>query len=146
MSVHQKLSFLTLFLTCSAAAFCAKLVSFPRNGSEPHSESFFLFFVARKGILSCVLSRGMVRNRIPRVCFYFGSTKWNSKLCSLPQKGSEQNYGSLFLFLFHGTEFRVVLSSAEGFGTEFQEFSVPRNNRNSVGNNHLSRLFRLPRN
>ncbi len=48
--------------------------------------------------------------------------------------------------LFHGTEFRVVFSSAEGFGTEFREVSVPRNSRNSVGNNHLFRLFRLPRN
>jgi hypothetical protein len=107
---------------------------------------------------------------------------------------------SLLLFLFHGTEFRVVVSSAEGFGREFREFasifvsrtefgvvfsfpegfgrefrefasifvprngipssflfhgrvrngiprvSVPRNSRNSVGNNHLFRLFRLPRN
>ena len=58
----------------------------------------------------------------PRVCFYFGSTERNSELCSLPQKGSEQNYGSLLLFLFQGTEFRVVFSSAEGFGTEFRDF------------------------
>ncbi len=29
---------------------------------------------------------------------------------------------------------------------EFRELSIPRNNRNSVGNNHLFRLFRLPRN
>jgi hypothetical protein len=28
--------------------------------------------------------------------------------------------------LFHRTEFRVVFSSAEGFGTEFRELSVPR--------------------
>ncbi len=75
--------------------------------------------------------------------------------------------------LLHGKEFRVKFSSAEGFGTEFREFasilvprngtpscvlfrgrvrngiprfSVPRKNRNSVGNNHLFRLFRLPRN
>jgi len=67
----------------------------------------------------------------------------------------------------------LFFSSAEWFGTEFREFasilvprngipsyflfrgrvrngiprfSVPRNNRNSVGNNHLFRLFRLPRN
>ncbi len=64
----------------------------------------------------------MVRNGIPRVCFYFGSTERNSELCSLPQKGSEQNYGSLLLFLFHGTEFRVVFSSVEGFETEFRDF------------------------
>jgi hypothetical protein len=106
----------------SAAAFCSRLVSLPRNGSEWHFESTFLFFVARKGIPSCVLFRGMVRNGIPRICIYFASTERNSELCFLPQKGSEQNYGSFLLFLFHGTEFRVVFSSAEGFGTEFRDF------------------------
>jgi hypothetical protein len=64
----------------------------------------------------------MIRNGIPRICIYFGTTEWNSELCSLPQKGSEPNYGSLLLFLFSGTEFRVVFSSAEGFGTEFRDF------------------------
>ena len=101
MSVHQKSSFLTLY-----TAF----------------KSIFLFFVARKGIPNFVLFRGMVRNGIPRICFYFSSTERNSDLFSLPQKGSEQNYGSLFLFLVHGTEFRGVFSSAEGFGTEFRDF------------------------
>jgi hypothetical protein len=57
------------------------------------------------------------RNGIPRIC-----TERNSEWCSLPQKGSEQNYGSLLLFLFHGTEFRVIFSSAEGFGMEFRDF------------------------
>ncbi len=89
------------------------------------------------------LFSGMVRNGIPTVCFYFCSTERNSELFSLPRKGSESNSESLLLFLFHGTEFRVVSSSAEGFGTEFREVSVPRNSRNSVGNDHL---FRLPRN
>jgi hypothetical protein len=105
---------------------------------------FVSIFVAQKRIPSRVLFRGMVRNG---------------------------NSESLFLFWFHGTEFRVVFSSAEGFGTELWEFasffvprngipscflfrgrvrngiprfSVQRNNRNSVGNNHLFRLFRLP--
>jgi hypothetical protein len=64
----------------------------------------------------------MVRNGIPRIYIYFGSTERNSELYSLPEKGSEQNYGSLLLFLFHGTEFRVIFSSAEGFGTEFRVF------------------------
>ena len=93
------------------------LVSLPRNGSERHSESLFIFFVPRKGIPSCVLFRRMVWNGIPRIC-----TERNSELCSLPQKGSEQNYGSLFLFLFNGTEFRVIFSSSEGFGTDFRDF------------------------
>jgi hypothetical protein len=122
------------------------LLSLPRNGSERHSESLFLFFVARKGIPSCVLFRGMVQNGIPRICIYFGSME---------------------------RSFRVVFSFVEGFGTELWEFasifvlpngipsnflfrgrvlngiprfSVPRNNPNSVGNNHLFRLFHLLRN
>ncbi len=106
-------------------------------------------FVPRKGIPSCVLFRGMVRNGIPRICIFS-------------------------LFWFHGTEFRVVSLPQKGsFGTELWEFasifvprngipsyfvfrgrvrngiprfSVSRNNRNSVGNNHLFRLFRLPGN
>jgi hypothetical protein len=82
---------------------------------------FIYICVARKGIPSCVLFRGIVRNEIPRFCIYFGSTERNSELCSLPQKGSEQNNGILLLFLFYGTEFRVVFSSAEGFGTEFRD-------------------------
>jgi len=45
----------------------------------------------------------------------------------------------------HGTEFRVVLSSAEWFGTEFRGISVQRKSRNSFGINQLFRLFRLPR-
>ncbi len=123
--------------------------------------------------LSSFLFNGMVRNGIPRVCFYFCSTARNSELFSLSLKSSEGNSASLLLFWFHGTEFRVVFSSAEGlgrefwdfdsilfngtefrvvfsstegFGKEFRELSVPRNSRNSVGNNHLFRLFRLPRN
>jgi hypothetical protein len=88
----------------------------------PRVYTLFILFVAQKGIPSCVLFRGMVRKGIPRICISFGSTERNSELCSLPQKGSEQYNGSLLLFLFHGTEFRVVFSSAEGFGTEFRDF------------------------
>ncbi len=76
----------------------------------------------------------------------FCSTERNSELFSLPLKGLERNSDNWLLFLFHGTEFRVVFSSAEGSGTEFWEFSVPRNSLNSVGYNHLFRLFRLLRN
>jgi hypothetical protein len=106
-------------------------------------------------------------------CCVFFYTERNSELISLPRNGSERNSESLLLFLFHGTEFRVIFSSAKGFGTEFREYgsifdprngipscflfrgrirneipevSVPRNSRNSVGNKHLFRLFRLPRN
>jgi hypothetical protein len=76
----------------------------------------------RNGIPSGFLFRGMVRNGIPRVCYYFCFTEWNSELFSLPCKCSERNSASMLLFLIHGTEFRVVFSSAEGFGTEFREF------------------------
>ncbi len=53
-----------------------------------------------------------------------------SELFSLLLNSSDQHSKSLLLFLFHGTELRVVLSSTEGFGTEFREFAsifVPRN-------------------
>ncbi len=74
----------------------------------------------RNGIPSFFLFRLRVRKGIPRICFYFSSMEWNSELFSPPLKGSEGNCESLLLFLVHGTEFRVVFSSAEGFGTEFR--------------------------
>ncbi len=79
---------------------------------------------------SSFLLRRMVRNGIPRVCFYFCSTERNFRLFSLPLKSSEGNTESLLLFWFHGMEFWVVFSSAEEFGREFREFAsilVPRN-------------------
>ncbi len=90
--------------------------------------------------VSSFLFRGMVRNGIPRFCFYFCSTKRNSELFSLPLESSEWNSESLLLFRFHRTDFRVVFSSAEGFGRESLEFasifcSTERN----------SELFSLPR-
>ncbi len=97
-------------------------------------------------LLSCFLFCGMVWNGIPRVCLYFCSMEQISELFSLPLQGSEGNSESLLLILVHGTEFWVVFSFAKGFGTEFQSFSVPRNSRNFVGNNHLFHIFRLPRN
>jgi hypothetical protein len=70
----------------------------------------------------------------------------NPSFFSLLQNGSEQNYESLLLFLFHGTEFRAFFFSAERFRMEFPEFSVLRNSRNSAGTNQLFHLFRLPQN
>jgi hypothetical protein len=116
------------------------------------------------------IRRGLSSSFLLRFFFY---TKRNSELFSLPRNGWEQNSESLLLFLFHGTEFRVVFSSAKGFGREFREYasifvprngipscflfrgrvrngipqvSVPRNSRNSVRNKYWFRLFRLPRN
>jgi hypothetical protein len=56
---------------------------------------FASIFFPRNGIPSCFLFRWRIRKGILRVCFYF---------------------------CFHGMEFRVVLSSSEGFGTEFRGF------------------------
>ncbi len=52
----------------------------------------------------------------------FVSTERNSELFSLPLKCSERNSERFLLFLLNGTEFRDVISSAEGFGTEFRGF------------------------
>ncbi len=91
--VHSsKFVFSNTILKFSAAAFCSELLSSLRNGSEW------------------------------RVGFYFCSTERKSEFFSLLRKGSERNSESLPPFLFHGTELRVVISSAEGFGTEFRDF------------------------
>ena len=90
-------------------------------------------------VLSCFLFRGTVRNGIPRVCFYFCSTERNSELFSLPRGfGTEfREFASIFVrrngiprcFLFRGR-----------IRNGIPRFSVQRNSRNSVGNNHLFRL------
>ncbi len=59
----------------------------------------------------------------------FSAAAFCSELFSLAQNGSEQHSESLLLFFFHGTEFQVVFSSTEWFGTEIREFAsifVPR--------------------
>ncbi len=119
---------------------------FVRDSFGREFQEFASIFVPGNGIPSCWLFRGMVRNRNPRVCFYFCSTERNSELFSLPRNGSERNPESLLLFLFHSAEFQAFFSFAERFGTEFREFSILRNSRNSAGTNQLFRLFRLPRN
>jgi hypothetical protein len=86
------------------------------------------------------------RNGIPRVCFYFCYTEWNSELFSLPRNGfgtEFQVFASIFVPWYR---IPSIFSYAKRFGTEFRQFSVPRNSRNSAGINHLFRLFRLPRN
>jgi hypothetical protein len=81
-----------------------------------------------------------------RECSYFCCTERNSELFFILLMGSEGNSDRLLLFLFNGTEFRVVFSSAERVRNGIPRVSVPRNSRNSAGNNHLFRLFRFPRN
>ena len=97
------------------------------------------FFSTRNGIPSCFLFRGMIRNRIPRVSFYFCSTERNSQLFFLPLKSSEGNFESLLLVWYHGTEFIVVFSSAEGFGRQFWEFACIVVQRNGIPNCFLFR-------
>jgi len=91
------------------------------------------FFAIRRGLSSCILPRFVLH----------GTKLW---VISLPRNGSERNFENLRLFLVQGTEFQVVTSSVEGFGTEFREDSVPRNSRNSVWNPPLFRLLHLPPN
>jgi hypothetical protein len=78
--------------------------------------------------------------------FYFCSTERNSELFSFPLKGFGRElweFASIFgprngipsCLLFHGRVRNGI-----------PRISVPRNSWNSVGNNHLFRLFRLPRN
>ncbi len=119
-----------------------KKISFSKNPAPEHRRDVFV--------------RGMLRNRIPRVCFYFfprnvipsifssaerfGMEFWEF---SDSQNGSEQKSKSFLLFLFQATEFRAFFSSAERFG-------IPRvfcsaEPRNSTGTDQLFRLFRLPR-
>ncbi len=140
--ILQKISFEILGLPCFVlSSFLFRGMG--RNGIP--RVCFYICSTERNGIPSCFLFRWRVRKEIPRVCFYFCSKERHSEL-SLPLKCSEGNSESLLLVLFNGTEFRVIFSSAEGLGTEFRGFSVPWNSRNSVGNDHLFRLFRLPRN
>ena len=115
--------------------------------------------------LSWFLFHGMV------LYFLLHGKEFRGVVSSADWFGAE--FREFAFFWFHGTKFRVVFSSGEGFGTELWEFasifvprngipsyflfrgrvwngipsfSVPQNNRKSAGNNHLFRLFRLPRN
>ncbi len=121
MFVPQKSSFLTLFLKFWPAAFCSEQVSLPRNGSERNSDRLFLYLLHGTEF-RVVFSSAEGFGREFREIAFFVSTERNSELFSLPLKCSEGNSESLLLFLLNGTEFRVVFSSAEGFGTEFRGF------------------------
>jgi hypothetical protein len=93
-------------------------VSLPRNGSVRQSEGLFLF---------CPM-------------------EGKSELLPLPRNGSERNSG----------EFASIFDPRNGIPSCFllrgrvrngiPRVSIPRNSRNSVGNNCFFRLFRLPRN
>ncbi len=102
-----------------------ELVSLPRNGSERHSESIFLFFVARTGIPTCFLFRGMVRNGIPKICIYL-VPRYGIPSCVLFRRRVRNRImGVYFYFCSSERNSEVVFSSAEGFGTEFRDFLFP---------------------
>ncbi len=65
---------------------------------------------------------------------------------SLQLKCSEGNSESSLLFLFNRNGIPSCFLFRGRVRNGIPWFSVPRNSRNSVGNNHLFRLFRLPRN
>ncbi len=96
------------------------------NGMEQNSMGKISFTKQPKNKMICMYLKSLLFWHYfeifgCRVCF---------KLFSLPRNGSEKHSESLLLFLFHGTNLRVVFSSTEVFGTEFQEFAsifVPRN-------------------
>jgi hypothetical protein len=66
-------------------------------------EVFASFFVPCNVILSCFLFRGMVQNRIPRVCFYFCSMVQNFELFSPLWNGLEGNAESFMFRVMAGT-------------------------------------------
>ncbi len=72
---------------------------------------------------------------------------WSAKMdVSLWPPVRNKDSESLLLVLFHRTDSEHFSLPRNGFGTDFREFSVPWNRWNSVGTNHLFRLFRLPQN
>jgi hypothetical protein len=101
----------------------------------------------------------MLRNGIPRVCFYFFSTEQNSEQFfssaerfgtefrefSVPRIVSERNSESLLLFV---PWYRIpsILLLCGTVRNGIPRVSVPWNSLNSTGTSQLFCLFRLPRN
>jgi hypothetical protein len=89
----------------------------------------------------------MLWNKIPKVYFDFRSTEQNS---DFQGNATEQNFESLRLFLFHRNESPICYLFREMLKNKIYKvwfyFCLTVYSRNSVGNNHLFCLFRLPRN
>jgi hypothetical protein len=113
---------MALFLKFWAAVFCSEQVSLPRNGSERNSDSLLLYLFHGTEFRVVFSSADWFGREFREYASIFVSTERNFELFSLPLKCSEWNSESLLLFLLNGTEFRVVFSSPEGFGTEFRGF------------------------
>jgi hypothetical protein len=120
--IYPYLKSLTLFLKFWAASFCSEQDSLPRNGSEWNSDSLLLYLFHGTEFRVVFSSAEAVGREFREYASIFVFTERNSEFFSLPLKCSEGNSENLLLFLFNGTEFRVVFSSAEGFGTEFRGF------------------------
>ncbi len=102
--------------------FCSKQVSLPLNGSERNSDSLLIYLFHGTEIRVVFSSAEGFGREFREYASTFVSTERNCELFSLPLKCLEGNSESLLLVLLNGTEFRVVFSSAEGFGTEFRGF------------------------
>ncbi len=120
LSVPQKSDTIFEILGCRVL-FWAGFSSAEWFGME--FRQFVSIFVPRNGIFRVVFSSAeRVRREFREYASIFVSTERNSEFFSLPLKFSEGNSENLLLFLFNGTEFRVVCSSAEGLGTELRGF------------------------
>ncbi len=112
-----------------------------RNGMELHEKIRITKYPAPANRIESVLSSAKpLGAEFREFAFIFVPRN------GIPRKVSERNSETLKLFLFLSTEFQAFFSSAEWFGMEFREISVPRNSRNSARTNQLFRLFRRPRN
>jgi hypothetical protein len=94
-----------------------------RNGTELREKITFTKNPAPANRIESVFCPQVLRNRIPRVCFYFCAADSNSDLFSLPWNSSERNSKCLLQFSLHGMDFQVVFLSAECFRTELREFA-----------------------
>ncbi len=136
----------TLLLKFWAAEFCVEQVSLPRNCSERNSNSLLLYFFHGTEFRVVFSSAEGFGREFWEYSSIFVSTEGNSELFSLLLKCSEGNSESLLLFFFNRNGIPSCFLFRGRVQNGIPRFSVPRNNRNSVGNNHLFRLFRLPRN
>ncbi len=97
-------------------------VPLQQNGSERNSYSLLLYFFHGTEFRVVYSAAAGFGREFWEYASIFASMERNSKLFSLALKCSEGNSESSLLFVFNGTEFRVVFSSAEGFGKELRGF------------------------
>ncbi len=108
---------------------------------------FSSIFVPRNGIQRCFLSAKCLgkKNMGSLLLVLFRGSDLRAVFSSADCSRTKFRKFSLLLFLFNGTEFEHFSLPRNG-SEQNSKFSVPRNSRNSVGYNHLFRVFRLPRN